>query len=75
LLITIAEIAALLLIGIPSNGNAWIWWALMAFIVYGTLINVSRIGKMGKELTGGLYAFVLVFVGLLILGLWTIRPF
>jgi len=75
LLINLAEIGALLLIGQPTNGNAWIWWAIIAFMVYGTMVSVSRIGKVGKELTGGIYAFLLVFVGLLLLGLWTIRPF
>jgi hypothetical protein len=69
------EIAALLLVGAPAGGWAWIWWFLMGMIVIGTLVIVSQIGKTLKVTTPRGAAFSLAMEGLLILGLYAIRPF
>jgi len=71
----VAEIAALLLIGVPTSGWAWIWWVLMGMIVIGVLVVVSQIGKTFKMTTPRGAAFSLAMEGLLILGLYAIRPF
>jgi hypothetical protein len=74
-LLGVAEITALLLIGVPTSGWAWIWWVLMAMIVIGVLAIVSQIGKAFRMTTPRGAAFSLGMEGLLILGLYAIRPF
>jgi hypothetical protein len=71
----VAEIAALLLIGMPASGWTWIWWLLIGMIVIGVLGIVSKIGGTFKVITPRGAAFSLVMEGLVILGLYAIRPF